>query len=59
MDAETDLSVQTLLREALPSCTVLTIAHRLNTLVDYDRVIVLDRGHLVAIGPPNETLGLA
>uniref|UniRef100_A0A914UWH6 ABC-type xenobiotic transporter n=1 Tax=Plectus sambesii TaxID=2011161 RepID=A0A914UWH6_9BILA len=58
VDSETDVSVQSLLRSALPNCTVITIAHRLNTLLDYDRVIVLDRAHLVAIGPPAETLGL-
>uniref|UniRef100_A0A914UUG0 Multidrug resistance-associated protein 7 n=1 Tax=Plectus sambesii TaxID=2011161 RepID=A0A914UUG0_9BILA len=59
VDSETDETVQSLLRSALPNCTVITIAHRLNTLLDYDRVIVLDRGHLVAVGPPNEMLGLA
>ena len=44
MDEETDSNIQKLIREEFGRCTVLTIAHRLNTILDYDRVVVLDRG---------------
>eukprot|EP01050_Picozoa_sp_SAG11_P004321 SAG11_NODE_274_length_11310_cov_4.717510_3_plen_131_part_00 len=43
-------------REMFMGCTVLTIAHRLATIVDYDLVAVLDAGRLVEYGPPAELL---
>ncbi|KXJ16546.1 Multidrug resistance-associated protein 4 [Exaiptasia diaphana] len=47
VDYKTDQLVQRVIREKFSHCTVLTIAHRLNTIMDYDRVLVLDRGHVV------------
>ena len=35
---------------------MLTIAHRLNTIADYDRIFVMDAGELVEVGPPAELL---
>ena len=32
--------------------TILTVAHRLDTIIDYDRIIVMDNGHLVEDGSP-------
>ena len=44
IDTETDSLVQQTIREAFKDCTLLTIAHRLNTILDSNRIIVLDQG---------------
>ncbi|KAM6175201.1 ATP-binding cassette sub-family C member 3 isoform 2-T2 [Erethizon dorsatum] len=44
IDLETDDLIQATIRTQFETCTVLTIAHRLNTIMDYTRVLVLDRG---------------
>lgn len=36
--------------------TVISIAHRLETVIDYDKVVVLDEGKVVEIGNPRELL---
>ena len=38
VDLETDQFIQTTLRKEFSDCTLLTIAHRLNTIMDYDRL---------------------
>jgi len=52
VDVQTDLLIQQTIRE-LKQCTVLTIAHRLNTILDYDRILVLDSGKLVEFDKPS------
>ncbi|KAK3737395.1 hypothetical protein QZH41_019946 [Actinostola sp. cb2023] len=52
VDYKTDQLVQQVIREKFCNCTVLTIAHRLNTIMDYDRVLVLDGGHVVEYDSP-------
>lgn len=42
VDLETDSLIQTTIRKAFSDCTVLTIAHRLNTILDSNRVLVLN-----------------
>ena len=37
VDIETDILIQEVIRTAFQDCTVLTVAHRLNTIIDYDR----------------------
>ncbi|XP_026483482.2 probable multidrug resistance-associated protein lethal(2)03659 [Vanessa tameamea] len=56
VDAETDKHIQTTIRTKFADSTVLTIAHRLNTVMDYDRVIVMDKGRIVESGHPFELL---
>lgn len=46
VDIETDHLIQTTIKEAFVSSTVLTIAHRLNTVANYDRIMVLDAGRV-------------
>ena len=56
IDLQTDSLIQTSLRQHFASCTLITIAHRINTVLDYDRIMVLDEGRVVEFGPPQELL---
>ncbi|XP_039741515.1 multidrug resistance-associated protein 1 [Pteropus medius] len=56
VDLETDDLIQSTIRTQFDNCTVLTIAHRLNTIMDYTRVIVLDKGEIRECGPPSDLL---
>ncbi|KAJ2254262.1 Multidrug resistance-associated protein 1 [Coemansia sp. RSA 455] len=56
VDLETDKSVQELIRKEFGDCTVLTIAHRLETIMNSDRIIVMDNGTIAEIGTPHELL---
>ncbi|PWY78211.1 P-loop containing nucleoside triphosphate hydrolase protein [Aspergillus heteromorphus CBS 117.55] len=54
IDKETDALIQQLLRVEFQGYTVLTVAHRLNTILDSDKVVVLDQGRVVEVGAPRE-----
>eukprot|EP00798_Chlamydomonas_sp_ICE-L_P018310 gene18310-24772_t len=56
VDNATDSLIQTTIRSAFQECTVLTIAHRLHTIVDSDRILVLDAGRLKEFDTPSELL---
>uniref|UniRef100_G1TVN1 Multidrug resistance-associated protein 1 n=1 Tax=Oryctolagus cuniculus TaxID=9986 RepID=G1TVN1_RABIT len=56
VDLETDDLIQSTIRTQFDDCTVLTIAHRLNTIMDYTRVIVLDKGEVRECGSPSQLL---
>ncbi|XP_062527521.1 multidrug resistance-associated protein 1 isoform X1 [Bombyx mori] len=56
VDLETDDLIQKTIRSEFASCTVLTIAHRLNTIMDSTKVMVLDRGQLVEYAAPQQLL---
>jgi len=56
VDVETDGIIQGTIRKAFKDCTVLTIAHRLNTIMDSDFVLVLDKGKVVEYDSPVDLL---
>ena len=59
VDGETDAIIQRTVRNAFRGATVFTIAHRLNTVLDSDKIMVLDQGKLVEFGTPRELMGRA
>lgn len=52
----TDELIQQTIRSKFAECTIFTIAHRLNTIIDYDRVLVIDGGRLVEFDTPYNLL---
>ncbi|XP_029302444.1 multidrug resistance-associated protein 4-like isoform X2 [Cottoperca gobio] len=52
VDPRTDELIQKTIRDKFRECTVFTIAHRLNTIVDSDRILVLDAGKIHAYDTP-------
>ncbi|KAE8378483.1 P-loop containing nucleoside triphosphate hydrolase protein [Aspergillus bertholletiae] len=56
LDTDTDARVQKVIRESFSDCTVIIVARRIRTLLDFDRVAVLDSGRIVESGPPRELL---
>lgn len=48
----TDKLVQNTIRSQFNDCTVLTVAHRLNTIIDSDRILVLDEGNIEEFDSP-------
>ncbi|KAJ2825031.1 hypothetical protein FBU31_003822, partial [Coemansia sp. 'formosensis'] len=56
VDLETDRKMQELIRSEFSECTVLTIAHRLDTIMNSDRIIVMEKGEIVEIGPPQDLI---
>ncbi|XP_031814417.1 multidrug resistance-associated protein 4 [Sarcophilus harrisii] len=52
VDPRTDELIQKTIREKFDQCTVLTIAHRLNTIIDSDKIMVLDAGRLKEYDEP-------
>lgn len=56
IDPETDRLIQTSIRDKFRDCTVLTIAHRLHTIMDSDRVLVVDAGRAVEFDHPFKLL---
>ncbi|KAJ2850363.1 hypothetical protein GGI22_005393, partial [Coemansia erecta] len=56
IDNSTDAIIQESIRKEFKNCTVLTIAHRLNTVIDSDMVLVLDNGRVAEYDTPQNLL---
>lgn len=56
VDPQTDELIQATIREKFFDCTVLTIAHRLHTIIDSDRILVIDAGCVVEFDDPHVLL---
>lgn len=56
VDSRTDAMIQNVLRTEFVGSTVLTIAHRLETVIDYDRIIVMSAGEIVELDTPRNLL---
>ncbi|SCU98785.1 LAMI_0F16226g1_1 [Lachancea mirantina] len=52
VDYETDAKIQAKIVQEFSSCTILCIAHRLNTILDYDRILVLEQGSVAEFDTP-------
>ena len=57
VDLETDAVIQRTIQESFVDVTVLTIAHPINTILDYDRILVLQEGSRLEIDHPRKLLG--
>ncbi|XP_062444048.1 ATP-binding cassette sub-family C member 6-like [Rhea pennata] len=56
VDLETDLQIQSTLKTQFKDSTVLTIAHRVNTIMDCDRILVLENGWIVEFDTPEKLI---
>nr|AAP78734.1 ABC transporter [Alternaria brassicae] len=56
LDGASDAHVQRLLRSRFPHHTLITVAHKLDTILDFDKVVVMNKGQLVEYGCPHKLL---
>jgi ABC-type transport system involved in cytochrome bd biosynthesis fused ATPase/permease subunit len=56
VDPDTDALLQATIRNEFQGCTVLVIAHRLNTILDSDKILVMDGGRVAEFASPQELL---
>ena len=56
IDYNTEQLIQKVILTSLKNSTVLTIAHRIKTILEYDKILVFDQGHLIEQGSPKELI---
>jgi ABC-type multidrug transport system fused ATPase/permease subunit len=56
IDYKTESLLQNSIKKGMKHCTVITIAHRIKTIIDYDRILVLDKGEVVEFDTPQNLL---
>lgn len=54
--SRTDALIQSTIRNKFRTCTVFTVAHRLNTVIDSDKILVMDNGAVVEFEHPYNLL---
>ena len=56
IDMKTEEKIQKALQYVLNNSTVITVAHRIKTIIDYDRILVLDNGNVIEYDTPQNLL---
>jgi ATP-binding cassette, subfamily C (CFTR/MRP), member 4 len=56
VDRKTEIMIQEAIDKHFASATILTVAHRLDTIIEYDYILVLDQGNVLDFGPPADLL---
>jgi ATP-binding cassette subfamily C (CFTR/MRP) protein 1 len=56
VDADTDSLMQRVLRSEFAGCTILAVSHKLDAVLDFDKVVLLDSGRIVEVGNPRQLL---
>lgn len=56
IDHDTDVKIQQTIRDRFKQSSLLVIAHRLSTIMDYDKILVLDKGKVSQFGSPLELI---
>jgi len=56
LDKETEALIQAVIRQEFKDNTVITVAHRLETVVESDYIVLLEKGEVSKIGPPADVL---
>ena len=56
VDVQTDSLMQRLIRSEFSTHTIIAVAHRLDTIIDFNAVAVMSRGHIIEYGPPKALL---
>ena len=57
IDEKTDKDIQNLIKTQFRDTTIVTVAHRLNTIIQYDKILVQNKGAVEEFGTPRELLG--
>jgi ATP-binding cassette, subfamily C (CFTR/MRP), member 1 len=56
VDLETDELMQRVIRQEFAGCTIIAVAHRLRTIMDFDIVVVMERGEIGRTGKPEDVI---
>jgi len=56
IDYQTEQNIQNSLHNILIESTIITIAHRIKTILSYDRILVLEKGKIIEFDTPNNLL---
>ena len=59
VDIETDMQIQATIRERFAGCTQMAIAHRLATIIDSNKILVMEEGQLAEYDHPHTLLQVA